>query len=1102
MSEIFLDKAIAVRERRPELSRGVAALLDRMLIKDPRKRPGDAGALSDEVSELISALVTEGMVTGETSAVFARTLVEEQVAASEQRVVSAIVVSPPGSATRDRTGTWDIPTAAVQRTKIELFDESTLARVEEVIAPFGGRAELFLGTALAVTVRGEGTPSDVATEAGRCALALRHIAPRVCFAVGTGRSSGGRGTAAHPTRLEPGDQDALGDLIAETATMLSGCDPGSIRLDVITAGLLEGRFQIGPDTADPSRQRLLFEKGLKEAPRTVLGKEIPCVGREREITNLLSYWAESSGEPVARAIIVTAPPGGGKSRVRHELMERIQSRGEPFQFLVGRGDSVRAGTPYAVLGPALRSVLGLQGGEPPAVQQKRLVTHVERVIPGPPARKVAAFLGEIADIKFPDDDLPQLKAAREDPRLMADQVLAGWLDYIEAECKLHPVLIVFEDLHWGDFPSVQLVDAALRNLTERPLMVLAFARPEIDVKFPKLWDAREVQRVVLGPLSARHAQNLVKQILGDLPPDKAAWIVERATGNPFYIEELARAVGTGQETQGMPTSVLGMVQGRLDALGPDAKRVLRAASVFGATFKASGVRSLVGDADHSLDQWLEILTKKEIVFSRPAGETMEFAFRHALLEETSYAMLTHDDKVVCHRRAGEYLEEHKQQDANVLAGHFEKGGLFERAAHWCAVAAQHALDANDLDAVLERVERGIRLGATDDEVGSMLVARAQARFWRGEYREGVEAASRASQLLKGARWYAAVRELIAAEGQLQKYDEVEAWAARLREQPPEESQRGAWLESLVCALCYLIPAGRDRAADDLLSFINKHDRFHGRSSRARLVKARGLRLWAAGKLVGAIQQFEAAAAEYQAMGDVRSQIEMMANVGALLVDLGVIDLGEAKLTAVLAASERMGLSFLVVYAQAVLCLLRSYLGRFDESRALGEAGVRLGRAQGDLRAEGMSLCHLSQAAALAGQAREAEAHAREAARVLAGVPPLLAVARASLSQSLLHQGQPGEALTEASQAYQTLAHAGRVDDDSFVRLAYAEALEAVGRAEELKAVVKEAAERIAEKASIIENEEWKEAFLSRLPSNARLLALAARLSSNEGRRII
>jgi tetratricopeptide (TPR) repeat protein len=1094
MAEIFVDRPVSVRDRRSDLPEEVAALLDRMLLKNPAQRPGNAAELSAEMGELVATLVTEGMLTGETPVTLANGI---DAAASEQRVVSVIVAATSDTTQRARegTGTWDVPTAAVQRTMVELFDESTLHRIDEVIAPFGGRAELFLGRALAITVGGEGTPSDVATRAARCALALRAIAPRVCYAVGTGRSSGLRGGADQPVRLQPDEHDGVGDLIGDTAALLGGSDPGSIRLDVITGGLLEGRFQIGADAADPQRLRLLFEKGIVEAPRTVLGKEIPCIGREREINNLLALWDEARGDPVARAVVVTSAAGGGKSRVRHELVERIQSRGEAFQYLVGRGDSVREGAPYAMLGPALRGALGLVGGEPAATQQKRLVTHVERVIPGPAARKVAAFLGEIADVRFPDDELPQLRAARRDPRLMADQVLTAWLDYVEAECRVHPVLLVFEDLHWGDLPSVQLVDAALRNLAERPLMVLALARPVVDEKFPGLWKDRDVQRIALSPLTPKNAQRLAQQILAELPADKLAWIVDRADGNPFYLEELVRALGSGNQAQALPDSILGMVQARFDALGPDAKRVLRAASVFGQRFSGSAVRTLLGDADRSLGQWLEILASKEIVFARPAGETQEFVFRHALLEEAAYAMLTPEDRVLCHRLAGEYLEEQGERDAIVVVNHFEKGGRQERAAYWCRPAAQQALDAVDLGAAIERVERGVRLGAGGEGLGAMRIIEAQARFWRGEYREAEAAASAAAELVTGADWYAAMRELFAAQGQLAKFTEIEEQVRRLRAEVPGEESRSAWIDALVRAVCYLIPGGRYEAADRTTRVIDGHPRFHGPAARSRMQVANGLRFWHEGNPGRVIETFQSAAQMYRATGDVRSEAEALANIGAALSDLGVYEQAEEALSEVLATAQRLDLRFLVAYCLGVLGTVHFSLGREDAAFTSGEQGLELARRQGDPRLEGMFEYGLSVCARLAGRLDEAERRARVAVRVLENVLPLLPASQAALSQAVMDQGRTVEALEHAQRAWDTLRELGKVEEsEATVRLAYAQALVAVNRADEARVVASEAAERLRARAEGIPNPEWRESFLTRIPVNVETLALARRLS--------
>src|SRR5207244_3843209 len=138
------------------------------------------------------------------------------------------------------------------------------------------------------------------------------------------------------------------------------------------------------------------------------------------------------------------------------------------------------------------------------------------------------------------------------------------------------------------------VDAALRALRERPLFVIGFARPEVHLGFPDLWRERDVQEIRLGAIPRRACERFVRDVLGAAATDESvAWIVERADGNAFFLEELIRFAAEGRTAE-LPDTVLGVVQARLDALGADAKRALRAASVFGETFWRAGVEALIG----------------------------------------------------------------------------------------------------------------------------------------------------------------------------------------------------------------------------------------------------------------------------------------------------------------------------------------------------------------------------------------------------------------------------------------------------------------------------------------------------------------------------
>jgi predicted ATPase len=214
------------------------------------------------------------------------------------------------------------------------------------------------------------------------------------------------------------------------------------------------------------------------------------------------------------------------------------------------------------------------------------------------------------------------------------------------------------------------MDSAMRILRDKPVMLLALARPEVDERFYGLWRDRRVQRISLGPLGKRASEDMIRRVLGETAPNKLAWLLDHAQGNPFYLEELCRALALSGDVSSIPDTVLGTVQVRFDAVGEGSKLVLRAASIFGQAFSAAGVKALVGDMpDDDVDRWLEILVDREILFSRPVGGTRQHVFRHALLHQAAYAMLTPKDEVSGHYMAADFLERTGEREAIILADH-------------------------------------------------------------------------------------------------------------------------------------------------------------------------------------------------------------------------------------------------------------------------------------------------------------------------------------------------------------------------------------------------------------------------------------------------
>ncbi len=326
------------------------------------------------------------------------------------------------------------------------------------------------------------------------------------------------------------------------------------------------------------------EQELGEGTRLLLGKPTPCMGRDLELRTLEQLFEECTEEPAARAAIVTAPPGAGKSRLAQELLRSIKARGAPVSIWVARGEPHRAGSAFGLLSQLLRSACGIHEGEPVEAQREKLAARVAaRLEPGE-RQRVAEFLGEIARAPFPDDDSPPLRAARQDAQLMNEQMRAAFLDFLGAEAAVHPVVMVLEDIHWGDRPTVHFLDAALRDLAERPLFVLAMGRNEVHQAFLKLWSERSIQEIPLKQLGKKASERLVRHVLGEhVSPATVERLVRLAEGNAFYLEELIRATAEGQRSD-LPETVVAMVQSRLDALGDDARRLLRAASVFGEVF--------------------------------------------------------------------------------------------------------------------------------------------------------------------------------------------------------------------------------------------------------------------------------------------------------------------------------------------------------------------------------------------------------------------------------------------------------------------------------------------------------------------------------------
>lgn len=1074
MAKIMFDETPKVRKLKPEVSPALERLLDRLLDKDRSLRIPSAKMLAAE----LRALPQEGISDG---------VAEPPMPASLTRIENRLVcvVLAEGLGNGPSSGVPDANSATM------LAQAPEVSELMDLASAHAARLEVLLDGSTVAVLAGAVSATDLCARAARFALALKKALPRSRISLATGR-------AVVSESLPTGE--AIESAAALFATSIRLGSKG-IRVDASTAGLLGPSFQI---ERGPGSFILLGEDHSLDQGRRLLGKPTPCVGRARELSELSTLFARCVEERRARAVLLTGPAGSGKSRVRHELLSMIAQQGGA-EVWIARGDPMRKGSSLGMLAQMIRQAAGIREGELVEVSRRRLCERAASSRSPEDAARVAEFLGEIVGAPFPDDDRMELRAARANAMLMADQMQRAWEDLLLIAAASRPVVLVLEDLQWGDLPTTKFIDAALRNVRDRPLFVFALGRGEIDEVFPGLWSERSLARVELGELSSGASEELARAVLGaDVAASTIAKLVEQAAGNAFYLEELIRAVAEGHGDDHVPGSVLAMAQARLEALPEALRAALRAASIFGATFWLGGVASLLGAPKEEVAQHLADLAAREIAIEHPTprfsglGER-EASFRHSLMRDAAYGMLTDHDRVLGHRLAAEWLTKAGEHDSFVLANHFDRGGDRARAAAAYGRAAEQALEANDLEAVLDRTWRGSRLGAKGEALAHLRLLEATAYHWRAEYIMSERAALDAIRGLspRSQEWYRAVEAMAESSLPIGKSHHLLALGEALHS-PLSGAAMNAFLATAATLAMQLFLAGKHDAAEAVMRRLEVAEgRVRGASplAAARCHFARATRGMVAGDLAKMLEHAREAVTAFDLAGDQRSAALMRSNLAFAYMEIGAYRQAEDALRSVAPVAERLGVPMVIALTKQNLGLALARRGELEEARSLEGASLALFRANGYQRAEGTCCIYMAMILALAGDLPGALAQARDALAVLQDIPPLRAFAFGALAQALLDSGDIDAALEAASSAMDLLRELGSLDEgEALVRLVYARALRRRADVEAAREVIATAREILLSRAAKISDIAWRESFLRQVPENARTLELAEELA--------
>jgi serine/threonine protein kinase/tetratricopeptide (TPR) repeat protein len=675
LGRILFEDPMPIEMRRPTVMPGLKNLVNQLLHKDLSQRIPDALALR----EVLSSLEDGHESTLHLDATLPEPIKKsENFADHERRLFSIVLANPPYHAIPDGEGLRFPGGEPNSHMLDEALDATQLADSErqsllDALVRLGTAPDFLSNGSLIVTVPSAGLAQDQVVRAARAALLIKDQWPSAVISLATGRGV-----------LQ--GRSAAGEVVERAAHALTPnpeLTTSGIHIDTLSAKLLEGRFAI---TSRSFGAMLHDEHRSVDESRLLLGKPTACVGREVELDNLEGLLEICIEEKEAKAIIVTAKAGLGKSRLRHEFLRRVDKRDESIMVLVGRGSMLHVGAAYRMVVRAIHAACKITGAESITEQRKLLRDRIELHLAPNDKPRIVPLLGEMCGIRFSEEEYPIVKELHQHPNSLPEQLRWALISWLGAECRVAPVVFVLDDLHWGDALTVGAIDDALRTLRDTPFYVLALARPEVHSAFPSLWKMHRPESIALRTLSKRACTRLVEQALGrTVDPETLQWIVHQSGGNALFLEELIRAVADGHSKE-QPETVVAMLQARIGHLDTRMRHTLLAASILGSTFWDLGVAAVLGISEQTpeINRWLDKAVDSEFIELRSTSRVVgqrEFAFRHALIHDAAYGLLSEQDRRLGHQRAAEYLE--SQSGVNcpraLLGYHYCAAGQFERA---------------------------------------------------------------------------------------------------------------------------------------------------------------------------------------------------------------------------------------------------------------------------------------------------------------------------------------------------------------------------------------------------------------------------------------
>jgi class 3 adenylate cyclase/tetratricopeptide (TPR) repeat protein len=736
-------------------------------------------------------------------------------------------------------------------------------RVRSELERFGGTVEKFIGDAVVALFGAPVARGDDAERAVRAALAvldaidaLNDEDPELGLAVRVGVNTGEAYVALGARSLE-GEGMAWGDVVNTAARLQSAAPPGGVIVGEetwrATRRTIEYRERPPVEAKGKARPVRIWQAvGTTPTPHA----ERPLVDRESELEALEALWQRVVAERHAAIALVTGPAGIGKTRLVTEVERRIgavSARGRCLPY--GEGMT------YWPVIEVLKEAAGI------------LQTDATEEL----ARKMGAFLdglptsdaGELRTMAVAASNLLETRAT---PRgtYSADEISQAELHWglrrlLELSAERGPLVVVLEDLHWAEPTLLELI-RYVADGAAAPILLLCSARPGLTGLAPEL-------RVDLEPLSAAASRELLLGLLGDAPAE----LLERADGNPLFLEELAGAYGEGSGA--VPTTLQALIGARLDSLGRGAKRVAQHAAVCGTVFWPGAVAVLTesGDVDPELEELEQRELARRHAASTVAGER-EWSFKHVLIRDVAYGRLPKALRARLHERFARWVASlgHAESFVEIRAWHLEQA---------CRLARESPPVDDAVTALTIAAEKAERREGNRE--ADRFYARALALLDAAHPR-ALELRFRRARLLALSANHAAAQqalEAVDAEAQIAGDDRIRA-------------------QALVALGNVLLKQGRpDPARNALGTGLELAEAIDDASLRVRARYERAqLRGWFEGDLGAAIAELQEALDE----ADPALRVEGTQRLGVCYVNAGRLEEAEASFSESIALASARG----------------------------------------------------------------------------------------------------------------------------------------------------------------------------------------------------